>query len=210
MVIRAATRCLLCFLLCGALSGVREACAQWNSLLAALANNPQLSRSTSGFSSSSHAVSVRLPIGGPHAINVTGEYFRASSLPRFNPQRLRADPDWRFRSIPVTFSYTYSLPSVTRKLQPVVGVGVSTHLFAERMRNGMRGGSLPQPGFTTRYGLRAGAEATMGIRMLISRQVFVLAQSRYRYVGTMPGIPSWSRNGPFTLLDFSLGLGFEL
>lgn len=210
MVVRATTRCLFCLVLCSAVAGVQRAQAQLGELVSSLLNNERISMASNGYSSSSHTVSVRLPLSGPHAVQISAEYFRSSSLPRWSPRRLRPEPDWRFRSVPVTVSYTYSLPALTRSVRPVVGVGVSSHVYQERVRQASGLGFLPEEGFDYRMGLRIGAEATAGFRVLLSPQVYVLAQGRYRYVAhpmfgaVTPGYDA------FTTVDVSLGLGFEL
>jgi len=184
--------------------------AQWMRSLAVLMENDRLSLSSSGYASSAHTVSLRLPLGGPHALNVSGEYFRASSVPREYERRFRLESDWKYRSVPITFSYSYSLPALTPRLHPVVGVGISSHVFSERTRrDGVPGGETAT-GFDQHYGVQLGAEASMGMRMVISRHVFLLAQSRFRYVGDFSQMPAHSMYGPFTVLDFSFGVGFEL
>lgn len=210
MVVRTATRCLFCLVLGAAVAGAQRAHAQLGELVSSLLNNERISMASTGYSSSSHTVSVRLPLNGPHALQVSAEYFRSSSLPRWSPRRLRPEPDWRFRSVPVTVSYTYSLPALTRRIRPVVGVGVSSHVYQERVR--LASGLVPRPDgeFDYRMGLRMGAEATAGFRMLVSPQVYVLAQGRCRYVAhPMFGVVAPGYDA-FTTIDVSLGLGFEL
>jgi hypothetical protein len=210
MVCRTTTRCLLCLILCAACAGVQRAEAQLMRTLAAWVDNDRLSVSSSGYASSAHTVSLRMPLGGPHAVNVSGEYFRASSLPREYERRFRLQSDWKYRSIPITLSYSYSLPALTPRLHPVVGLGVSSHVFYERTRRVEKAGGETAIGFDKHYGVYLGAEATMGMRMVLSRHVFLLAQSRFRYVGDLSQMPAHSMYGPFTVLDFTFGVGFEL
>ena len=178
--------------------------------LAALMENDWLSLASSGYASSGHTVSLRLPIGGAHALNVSGEYFRASSVPREYERRFRLESDWKYRSVPITFGYSYSLPALTPRLHPVVGVGISSHVYYERKRRGAGPGGEVVTGFDQQYGVQVGAEVTLGMRMVVSRRVFLLAQGRYRYVGDLSQLPARSMHGPFTVLDFNFGVGFEL
>jgi hypothetical protein len=210
MVARVAKRCLLCIFLCGTCAYLQRVYAQWNETIATLRDDFRLSVAHSRFSSSAYTVSLRFPLGGPHALNVTGEYFRASSMPRDYERRFRIDPDWKFRSIPITFSYSYTLPAVTQRVHPVVGVGLSTHLYYEKTRLASGIAVLGEPMFDRHYGIHVGAEATMGMRFTVNPHVFLLGQTRLRYVGDLSQAPSRSPYGPFTWFDFSLGLGFEL
>lgn len=178
--------------------------------LAALMENDRLSLSSSGYASSAHTVSLRLPIGGPHALTVSGEYFRASSLPREYERRFRLESDWKYRSVPITFGYAYSLRALTSRLHPSVGVGLSSHIYYERTRHEAANATGPVTGFDQHYGVQLGAEATLGMRIVVSRHVFLQAQSRFRYVGDLSQLPAHSMYGPFTVLDFTFGVGFEL
>ncbi len=210
MVSRASTRCLLCLLLCSAFIGVGRAYAQLEQVLAIVKSRAQLALEPTGFSTSAHTVSLRFPLGGPHALNLSGEYFRASTLSRAYERRMQVESDWKFRSIPITLSYSYALPALNRRMTPVVGMGVSTHFYYERTRrDGLPASAAPQA-FDAHYGVGVGAEATVGMRVLMTPRVFVLGQSRLRYVGHVAQRSARSMHGPFTLLDFSMGIGFEL
>lgn len=83
----------------------------------------------------SRTVSLSFPLaGGYHAINVTGEYVSMATVPKLYEKQLGILPEWKFRAVPVTVSYSYSLPALGGRLIPVAGAGVAAYLYQETNR----------------------------------------------------------------------------
>lgn len=172
------------------------------------------------FSTSSRAVTLSFPLRGRHAINVRAEYFRTASIPKLNEKVWDVKADWKFRSVPITASYTYALPSPTSRLVPLVGAGISAHIFKETHATGYGGNSL-MPGalalsvvnselnLRDTYGLKYGAELSFGLKTQITQHLFLLAQGRYRYINcsAQSAFTDYGR-GAVNVFDFSLDVGF--
>jgi len=171
------------------------------------------------FSTSSKAVTVSFPLGGRHAFNVRAEYFRTASIPKLNEKVWDVKADWKFRSVPITASYTYALPSPTSRLVPVVGAGVSAHIFKETHAAGFG----TQPFITApivpvdlnlqdTYGVKYGAELSLGLRTQVTPHLFLMAQGRYRYINCSAQSSSLGNygSGAVNVFDFSVDIGFGL
>ena len=170
------------------------------------------------FSTSSKAVTVSFPLGGRHAFNVRAEYFRTASVPKINEKIWDVEADWKFRSVPITASYTYALPAPTEGVVPVVGMGVSAHFFKETRAAGyddLQFQLSPGPLATEHvnlndtFGLKYGAEMSFGLRTQVTPHLFLMAQGRYRYINC--SVQSYLNNfssGPVSVLDFSVDVGF--
>ena len=142
------------------------------------------------FSTSSRAVTVSFPFRGPHAFNLRAEYFRTSSLPKTLERLHDVKADWKFRSVPVTASYTYALPSPASWVFPVAGIGLSAHMYRQTEKIDPLTGqpfrtlfgdeqNAGTPFFADKEGLNLGAEVSLGLIMNLSQDIFVMAQSRY-------------------------------
>ena len=168
------------------------------------------------FSTSSKAVTVSFPLGGRHAFNVRAEYFRTASIPKLNEKVWDVKADWKFRAVPVTASYTYALPSPTAQLVPVLGAGVSVYPFKETHAAGYGLPSSspivptgPDLNLQDTYGIKYGAELSLGLRTQVTPHLFLLAQGRYRYINcsTKSSLGTYGP-GSVNLLDFSIDVGF--
>lgn len=171
------------------------------------------------FSTSSKAITVSFPLRGPHAFNVRAEYFRTSSLPRTLERLHGIKADWKFRSVPVTASYTYALPSPTSWIFPVAGIGLSAHMYRQTEKIDPLTGQpfrkvfgesedIASPFFADKTGLNVGAEISLGLIMNLSENIFVMAQSRYRYVACSRHRYGYNYNA-LNVLDFSMDVGFQ-
>lgn len=171
------------------------------------------------FSTSSRAVTVSFPFRGPHAFNVRAEYFRTSSLPKTLERLHGVKADWKFRSVPVTASYTYALPSPASWIFPVAGIGLSAHMYQQTEKidpvSGQPFRSVVQdpenpvaPLFADKRGLNVGAEVSLGLIMNLNENIFVMTQSRYRYVACSRHRYGY-RYDALNVLDFSLDIGFQ-
>ena len=170
------------------------------------------------FSTSSKAVTVSFPLGGRHAFNVRAEYFRTASLPKLNEKIWDVKADWKFKAVPITASYTYELPSATEGVVPVVGVGASAYFFKETRAAGYNEWEFytsPEGFFNDSiqlrdsFGLKYGAELSLGLRTQLTPHLFLLAQGRYRYINcSVQSIHNNFNAGPVNVLDFSVDVGF--
>ncbi len=143
-------------------------------------------------------------------------------MPKLTEKLYDVEADWKFRSIPVTFSYTYALPSTSTRVVPVIGVGIAAHFFKETHMENNTASVIPgfvgpssMAFFTNgtnrdRFGLKYGAEVSLGVRTQVTRHIFLMSQGRYRYVNcSIQSLMSKYGSGPVSILDFSVDIGFE-
>ena len=173
------------------------------------------------FSASSRAVTFSFPLGGPQSFNIRAEYFRSASMPRLFERTLDVKADWKFRSIPITASYTYELPSPTSRIVPVVGVGVSAHLYRETRLvdsstglpfNYVQSAPLLLSNSTSmdKVGMILGAEVSLGLRTQLGQHLFIMTEGRYRYVNCSVEALGRYSHTPLNVLDFNVSVGFSL
>lgn len=170
--------------------------------------------------STSKTLTFTYPLSGPHALNLTGEFFRAASLPRAFYKLASIDPDWKFYSYPLTFAYSYQLPVRSTRFLPIVTAGVTAHftrayrlLDATRQPIGpLTQGELASQGayYSRGYGAGYGAEVSIGFRTALSQHLFLLTQCRYRIVHSTPFVNKNDLGMHFSVLDFAIGAGFTL
>ncbi len=172
-------------------------------------------------SASSRSVTISIPMGRAQALNLRAEYFRSSSIPRIFERAWDIEADWKFRSIPLTVSYTFELPSLSTRVTPVVGAGVSAHFYREtNLQEEENGLSLnpsiasispfSSPASVDYLGLTMGAEVSFGFRTEVNRQIFILTEARYRYVNCSIESFDVFSPGQLNVLDFNVSLGFSL
>lgn len=168
--------------------------------------------------STSKTLTFTYPLRGPHALNLTGEFFRAASLPRAYYKLAGVDPDWKFYSYPITVAYSYLLPMRTTWFEPVLTAGITAHLTRSyRLLDGAHQpvgpqvqGSSPGVFYDRSYGLGYGAEVSIGFRTMVRDHVFLLTQCRYRLVHSVPFGGADRLRMHFSVLDFAIGAGFTL
>ena len=168
----------------------------------------------------SKSVSVRIPVGGRHAISISGEYLNHSSLPYDFTRAAGIKPDWKVSALPVTFSYSYSLPPIAKRFHPIMGVGVSGLVYKMSHRLNDNGFNpfassvvfVPtnESGVSRTVGLGYGAEMFAGFRTDLTDTIFLLTQCRYRYLKGHAISGEAYQNPSLGLLDFSVGVGFTL
>ena len=214
---------ICCFLVCttGFLVG-RKACAQKVAtyLMDTVPSATSYEPYRISFSTSSKAVTVSFPLRERHAFNIRAEYFRTASVPKLNEKVWDIKADWKFRSVPVTASYTYAFPSVSPRLVPILGAGLSAHIYKMTHATGY-GHQTLIPGLAASlvtsdlnlhdsFGVKYGAELSLGIRTELTPHLFLLAQGRYRYINDCSSRSAISpyRRGSLNILDFSLDIGF--
>ncbi|MEZ4699876.1 MAG: hypothetical protein R2834_06070 [Rhodothermales bacterium] len=169
--------------------------------------------------STSKTLTFTYPLRGPHALNLTGEFFRAASLPRAYYKMAGIDPDWKFYSYPLTFAYSYLLPVRSTRFLPVFTAGVTAHFTrAYRLMDAAHRPIGPQIKSETdrdvfydrSYGLGYGAEVSIGFRTVLNPHLFLLTQCRYRLVHSTPFGRNAALGMHFSVVDFALGAGFTL
>ncbi|MFQ5569490.1 MAG: hypothetical protein ACE5G0_07430 [Rhodothermales bacterium] len=175
-------------------------------------------------SSVSKTLSFSFPLTQRQSIVLTTEYMRVESFPKSLANQFNGMPAWRYKAVPITVAYSYALTPPTRRLVPIVGVGVSLYLGSAKqletyeemdgMRHSAEDFSTQEPRFSFRehLGIGYGAQATLGLRANLNRHLFVQMQGRASYInglGFTGGNVSDFRS-EFAKLDFALGLGLKL
>lgn len=171
------------------------------------------------FSTSAKALTVSFPLRGSHAINLRAEYFRSASVPKAFELAHLFRADWKFRSVPVTASYTYALPSPASWIFPVAGVGLSAHVYrqTEKIDRALgvafhsverEAGDVSEPYYANTRGLNFGAEASLGFIVNLGDHMFMMSQWRYRYVACPDHRYGYNYNS-LNVLDFSMDFGFQ-
>ena len=168
----------------------------------------------------SKTFSYHLPVAERQAVVLSAEYVRMTTLPGELRKQLPAKAAWKFRALPVSVGYTYALTDPDRRLVPIVGAGVSYYFCrskqlqapgaGEELMGVMTTDDGPSSAFHKQVGMGYGAYASLGLRLDLNRHLFMLAQSRARYVN---GLAFSGYEGPgseFTSFDFALGFGFKL
>lgn len=173
--------------------------------------------------------SLQFPITRRQSISFGTGYIRFTSV----PEDLLADdaavsikPAWRFKAVPITLSYAYTLTDPARRWVPVVRAGVAYYMSS--MKRALADGNLPtdrmapiraheaiapvgRASFTEKLGLGYGVHASIGIRANVDRSMYVLAEQRICYVQGLAFTPNHNLgiDANFLRLDFNLGLGFR-
>lgn len=174
-------------------------------------------RTARGFSSSK-SVSLEIPVRLRQFFSISLEYVRVASYPEDVSKPIGGKSTWRFKALPITLGYHYVLPTPTPHLVPIVGVGLSYYLGHTRdlgddavlFSDEEVADSAPRPSFKECYGMGYGVQATFGLRADVSRSMFVLAQSRYRYVDGHGLLGDRDIRAEFDRLDVAIGFGVKL
>ena len=194
----------------------------------------------------SKTVSLTFPLRTNHTLNVTGEYVSVSSIPKLYEKSLGLRPTWKFRAIPVTVSYSYSLPTFSERFIPVAGAGLAAFFYRKTLREEVlipeavgfqlpasnpslslqdaqiqriaiprATPSTPEVRFESAHhvGISYGAELFLGVRSLMTDNVYIQALWRYRYLrnfadGNKSGAIAFVENRPYSDFNLSLGFGF--
>ncbi len=167
----------------------------------------------SSSASVSRLISFSFPVSKRQSITVSTEMLRLSTFYVKTPDN-SSNPDWKFRGVPVTVGYEYTLSDPMRRIVPVIGAGLSTYYCSTSHRDGAFDPALvlsQEESFSRSSGFGYGLQATMGLRGNISRNLFVQAQGRYRlikghaFVADTDGL-----SASFPLFDFAVGFGIRL
>ena len=169
----------------------------------------------------SNTLSFSIPISARQSIVLSTEYMQEGSIPKPLADQLYARPAWRYKAIPFTIGYSYALTDPSRRIVPVVGVGVSAYFGTVRQLD--TPGSMtmlhsgeafqeasPRLTYNKGYGVGYGVQATLGLRADLNRHVYALAQGRARYVnGLAFSAQHYDFRSEFTKIDFAVGFGFK-
>ncbi len=161
-----------------------------------------ISASSASFS---NILSLHIPLRGRQALGISTELVRLSSF-YVKMTNFEGEADWKFQGVPVTLSYEYTLPTVGR-FSPVVGAGASVYL--SKLKQAMASSVPTERRFDRQLGVGYGLQATFGLKTMLNRRLFLLAQGRYRYVNSTAFLGGGRYNAAFPVLDVALGFGFS-
>ena len=156
--------------------------------------------------SSSRIVSLSRSVGRKQSISLSTEYMRVSSY-YINFYGYGDKPDWKFKSVPVTVSYEYTLGSGSARFSPYVGGGVSVYLSQMRQLSAEATAENGVRSFDTHRGVGYGSQVVGGVRTRLSRNTFLLTQGRYRLVNGLAVGTSGRDAAQFGLFDVAVGIG---
>ncbi len=172
-------------------------------------------------SSISKTFSLNFALSARQSLVVSTEYMKVQSIPTPFAEQLLVKPAWGFTGVPITLGYSYALADPTRRIVPVVGVGVSCYLGSVRqlasygdapsmLHSGEELSSMPRLEYHDHTGVGYGAQATLGFRADVNRYMFLLAEGRARYVnGLALTGTDYNFRTEFTKIDFVIGFGFK-
>lgn len=179
----------------------------------------QVAQSTS--SSIARTFSLSFPVAPRHAVVVSAEYLNMESLPEPLAEQLYVKPAWRYKAIPITLGYSYALTDPNKRIVPVVGVGLSGYLGSVKqldaydaapfmLHSGETLPHSPRLAYHQKLGIGYGAQVSLGVRADLHRNLFVLVQSRARYVNSLAfTTTNYDFHARFTRVDFAVGFGFK-
>ena len=183
------------------------------------------SSSSGGTPSISRSISFDLPLADRNALSLSAEYVQDTSFPEAFGKVIKGRPSWKITAVPITLGYTHFLASPRSAFVPTVGFGVSYYFCRTNMLEVPAGydfaevyseASMPEANkkvpFNEQLGMGYGAQITLGVQIDVSRDMFIIAQSRGRYVNGLGFSHSAHQdlNSEFAKVDFSLGMGLKL
>lgn len=205
--------CCSVVMLVSALLGVVSVQAQADALSTLLPSRAR--RATGGgtevrlsTASVSGILSFSRPIGERQSLRLSTEFVRMS--PAYVKMEGSGQPDWKFKGVPITFGYEYTLRDDQRRMVPFVGIGVSCYLSqaSQRLDAGARAAS-GSGGYLREYGVGYGTQTTLGLRTNLNRHLSVVAEGRYRFVNGLALRGQNPDQAEFPLFDFAIGFGFK-
>lgn len=169
----------------------------------------------------SHTVSFDIPMSDRQTISFGAGYDRFSSFLEDATLKVFGRPTWKMRAIPISVSYKFNLLDPKRRLIPVAEFGMSFYFSGMRIYENENTSdvdvSVEARPFTeiqralppreSRLGMGYGVHAGLGLRYDLNRDVFVIAQSRLRYINGL-GL-SYDNRAEFSQVDFVVGFGFK-
>lgn len=167
----------------------------------------------SSTSSISKLVSLNYRLGDRQSVGISTEFVKVASF-YFKYRGFEAEPDWKFKAVPITLRYERLLADPERRIVPVAGVGVSYYLTQLRTRVVGAEASAERlaldSSVTGALGMGWGAQATCGLRARIAGSTFLEVQGRYRIIDGLDIMGNGSDKARFGFLDFAIGIGFEI
>lgn len=155
----------------------------------------------------SSILSFSRPIGDRQSLRLSTEFVRMS--PAYVKIEGGGQPEWKFKGVPITLGYEYTLRDEQRRMVPFVGVGVSCYLSQASQRFA-EGASVPvgTGGYAREYGVGYGTQASLGLRTNLSPHLSVVAEGRYRLVNGLALRGQNPDQAEFPMFDFAVGFGF--
>lgn len=212
---------ILLFLVCGA-AGALRAEAQSAGLSATLRAYGMSYVRTASPLTSSRTLAFNVRVSPHQSVSFGTGYERFTSFPRDEALAAFGKPTWKLRSVPLSVDYVFTLRAPERRVMPVLSFGMACYLSrisllyapGDQDRRPGRDAEVfsgmlsAMPTKESRLGMGYGVHAALGLRVDLSRDVFVLAQSRLRYVDGL-GL-SYDPRAEFTRLDLIVGAGFKI
>lgn len=169
----------------------------------------------------SNTLSFSVPLSARQSLVFSTEYMQVESFPKPLAEQLYVKPTWRYKAVPLTIGYSYALTDPTRRIVPVVGVGVSAYFGAAKQLDTPGSMAMRHSGeafeaassrlvYHKGLGVGYGVQATLGLRADLNRHLYALAQGRARYVNGLAFTPhEYDFRSEFTKVDFAVGFGFK-
>ncbi len=165
----------------------------------------------SSTSSVAKLVSLHYELDDRQSLSVSTELLKVASF-YFEYRGFEEQPVWKFKGVPLTISYERVLADPSRRIVPVVGVGVSYYLAQMKQRT--PGEELDALSFDesihVKRGMGWGAQATWGIRTTLTDRSFLQLQGRYRLIDGFGFTGDEYGAARFGVFDFVVGIGFKL
>ncbi len=167
----------------------------------------------SSTSSISKLVSLNYRIGDRQSLGISTEFVKVASF-YFKYRGFEAEPNWKFKAVPITLKYEQLFADPDRRVVPVAGVGVSYYLTQLNTRadgpEASTAGFAMNSDVTGALGMGWGAQATCGLRARLAGGTFLEVQGRYRMVDGLDIMGHRSDEARFGVFDFVVGIGFEI
>ena len=170
--------------------------------------------------SSTRAVGMRFALNAHESVQLQAGYTRFSSFPNDRTVLPIRRQDWKMRAVPITAEYTRTLADPNRRIVPTASAGASVYLsrlkLLPRFDEAEAAFATDAEFFetalnaaTTRHmGVGYGLHAALGLRANLDHGMFVLAQTRLRFVDGL-GLTAPTRDAAFSKLDFVVGVGYR-
>ena len=155
-------------------------------------------------------VSFHWVLSSRHSVSLSAELIRtaASAFDILSLTPISTFYEWQFQGVPITLGYEYTLLSVSQRMVPVFGMGIS-YFISQVETTGTRPPFLVILHRSRRTGHGYGLHASLGVKSQVGRHVVLLPQIRYRYAdGTAFSRHPYEPKVEFSGLDTSFSVGW--
>jgi len=192
--------------------------SRWSDFFGALSDNVDYRKDEANFYP---GLSAHYHIGNHHAFGLGTELIQTSASGKFTQPLFDENGnttgfipigvEWKFKGLPITIGYEYTVLALNKRFRPVVGVGVSYFMSKVEAQTTNPTGSLLMDQHAVRSGKGYGVQAHLALHTQLCKQLRLISQARYRY---SDGMAFSDRKGDvkveFTGFDFSLGIGWSI